>query len=228
MAYGLGDIVAKATNSLPLPRLGRWEVQVKNEEVARKPDSKNPLINAIRKVTNTIDDFKEGMSDFFSFLSGDDEAYEYRTIADFDSLIECSIQKDSQVTSKPVEQGSFRSVNKVIKPTIAKVVLAKGGFYKGIENCLDALNKLQDSTVKCRLITPFGITKNLNLYKFSYQYKRETGSYLLLANLELIEIREGTVKQKGVDMVKNPVDSDMVKGGVKSLKSAAGVIRSVF
>ena len=228
MAYGLGDIVAKATNSLPLPRLGRWEVQVRNEDVARKPDSDNVVINAIRKVADTIDNVKEGISDFFSFLSGDDEAFEYRTIADFDSLIECSIQKDSQVTSKPVEQGSFRSVNKVIKPTIAKVVLAKGGFYKGIENCLDALNKLQDSTVKCRLITPFGITKNINLYKFSYQYKRDTGSYLLLANLELIEIREGVVKQKGVDLVKNPVDSDMVKGGVKSLKSVASTIRSLF
>lgn len=219
MAYGIGDIVAKATNSLPLPRLGRWEIQVKNED-KYTPPSDNALVGAIRKGFHIIDTIKEATQDFFSSLAGDSQAFNYTSIADFDSFIECSIQKDSQVTNRPVERGSFRSVNKVQKPTIAKVVLAKGGFYKGIETCLEALNDLQGSTKLCRVVTPFGVTKDMNLFKFNHSYKKETGSHMLMANLELIEIREGIVRQKSLLNVKNPVDSDLVDTGVKSLKEA--------
>ena len=227
MAYGLGDIVAKATSSLPLPRLGRWEIQVKNEE-RYEQDVGDGFFASIKKVAKAItgfyDNVKEAASDFFSYLSGDENAFEYRSIADFDSLIDCSIQKDSTVVNNPIEQGSFRSVNKVMKPTIAKITLAKGGFYKGIEVCLEALDELQNSTKKCRIVTPFGITKDLNLYKFTYTYKRETGSYLLIANLELMEIREGSVIDSSV---KNPVDSDMKNTGVKVLKAGSKVVDSV-
>ena len=87
--YGLGDIVSKATSSLPLPRLGRWDVQVLNEQVYNPP-SDNKLINMGKAVFDFYDNIKESISDAFSWLAGDKEAFQYKTVASFDSFIKCA------------------------------------------------------------------------------------------------------------------------------------------
>lgn len=214
MAFSLGDIVAKATSSLPLPRLGRWDIQVKIDKNAPAPD-----LAWYKKPFAVYDGFKKWLSDGIAEIAGDSEASDYETIASFDSFIECSAVKDSQIVSQAIERGSFRSVNKIVKPMIVKVKLAKGGFYKGIETCLDALKEIQESTKLCRIVTPFGIAKNLNIGKLTYSYKRETGAHLLIAELDLFEIKEEQIEVK----TKSPVDNLLKNTGVKALRERIGL-----
>lgn len=61
---------------------------------------------------------------------------------DFDSFIEMNEVDDTQITTNPVEQGSFRSVNKVRKPKTIKVTLAKAGIGYGIEDSLKEVKEL--------------------------------------------------------------------------------------
>ncbi|MBO7696957.1 MAG: hypothetical protein J6T10_30370 [Methanobrevibacter sp.] len=63
-------------------------------------------------------------------------------ILDFTSFIEMNEVEDTSITSSPVEGGSFRSVNKVRKPKIIKVTLAKAGLGYGIQDSLAEVKKL--------------------------------------------------------------------------------------
>ena len=62
---------------------------------------------------------------------------------DFDTVIEINGVQESSVVTHPVETGGFRAVNKVRKPRIVRVKLAKGGNGYGIEAAMDVVTKLQ-------------------------------------------------------------------------------------
>ena len=61
---------------------------------------------------------------------------------DFTSFVEMNEVNDTNITNYPVEKGSFRSANKVRKPKIIKVTLAKSGIGYGIVDFLAEVKKL--------------------------------------------------------------------------------------
>ena len=61
---------------------------------------------------------------------------------DFTSFVEMNEVNDTTITNYPVEGGSFRSANKVRKPKIIKVTLAKSGIGYGIIDSLSEVKKL--------------------------------------------------------------------------------------
>ena len=123
-----------------------------------------------------------------------------------------------------MENGSFRSVNKIRNPDTIIVELAKGGYRSGIEAVLSSLKKYQGSTTLCRVLTPFGTINNLNMVKLEYSYTRDNGSNLLVAKLHFQEIIGGTVKapKNELGTVKNAPDTDTKNGGRVAAQSSGG------
>jgi hypothetical protein len=228
MLESLGSIFSTVTGRIPTGLLtgitGEWTVQVK------KKDDQTPGPD------NWFDKLKTGISDQLSAISNSilkafnlGEKEEWVDIASFDSFISMNGVHDSQIVENAVEKGSFRSANKIIQPSTFVVELAKGGWKAGIENTRNNLLKYQgalkgkdgkvNSTIKCRIVTPFGVINELNLKKIDYNFSQEGGAYLLIARLEFREIKSyEKVLTNDKSMVKSASLSNTVSGGLKSLK----------
>lgn len=77
---------------------------------------------------------------------------------DFTSFIEMNEIEDTTITSHPVEGGSFRSVNKVRKPKMIKVTIAKAGIGYGV---MDSLAEIKGLLPLARYGATKGQTKNI-------------------------------------------------------------------
>ena len=192
-----------------------WSVEVLQEQ-----DKSNKNISAYTNLRKAISDIKS-VAKRVSVLNESSEGYV--KIADFDSFISMNGVSDSQIVENAIEQGSFRSVNKIIRPKQFTIELARGGGFKflenGIKNMLYNLEQYQGSTVLCRVITPYGVIDKLNLVKLEYSFSRDTGSCLLLARMTFREVMGKAKRQKiRVEKVKNASLADTVNTGSKSAK----------
>ena len=186
----LSDVFAIITSDLPTIKISKWDVQVlKEQQLKQKSDG---FISSVRnKIKSAINWVQDTVAVLFQNTDSN-----YVSICDFDSFISFNGSHDSQVVQNAVEQGSFRSVNKVKKPNTCVIELAKGGYRSDVENVLSNLKSYQGSTKKFRVITPFGNMDNLSFIKLEYQYTRDNGSNLLIAKLTFQEIVYGSVTGK--------------------------------
>ena len=192
-----------------------WSIEVKKEN-----EIKGGSISAWTELRKGINDLKS-TSKRISVLNESSE--NWIKIADFDSFISMNGVHDSQIVENAIEKGSFRSVNKIIRPKQFTIELARGGGFKflenGIKNMLYNLEQYQGSTILCRIITPYGVITNLNLKKLEYSFTRDTGSCLLIARLTFQEIIGKAERKKiRVEEVKKPSDADTVDTGVKAVR----------
>lgn len=128
------SVLSTVTSSLPniLNLLqGTWDVQYKI--AIRDEESEGALV----KLSNTIQSAKDLVSGTEPLVDN----FEWKSL-DFDSFIELKEVQDTQITQSPMENGSFRSVNKVRKPKTLTVVLAKAGVGYGIEDSLAEVKTL--------------------------------------------------------------------------------------
>lgn len=205
----LSDAFSTITSSLPTIKISKWDVQVLKESVQKK-QSDNFISSAISAMKSGIRSMQDTIAGIFQETGSD-----YESIAEFDSFVSFNGSHESQVVRNAVENGSFRSVNKIRNPDTIIVELAKGGYRSGIEAVLNALKKYQGSTTLCRVLTPFGVINNLNLVKLEYSYTKDNGSNLLIAKLHFQEIIGGTVKRakNALGSVKLVSDTDTKEAG---------------
>lgn len=213
----LSDLFSKATGSLPLFKISKWDVMVlKGQAPKREKDS--GIKGKIQGLIRSAEDFVSGLQDAVSgIFQGSTNKYE--TIARFDSFISFNGSREEQIMQNAIESGSFRSVNKIRKPNKCTVELAKGGYRSDIEACLSNLKKVNDSLLLCRIVTPFGIMDNMNMIKLDYSYTRDNGANLLVAKMTFQEVIGGIAKEgfKDID-VKDPSDSKKESTGSKALE----------
>lgn len=185
----LSDVFSTITGSLPVIKISKWDVQLLNEprKIEKSDNFLSSLINTAKYTVRLVQDTISG------FFQNTDE--NYQTIAEFDSFISFQGSHNSQIVKNAIEQGSFRSVNKIKQPDTIIVELAKGGYRSGVEAVLSKLRKYEGSTRICRIVTPFGNLKNLNIVKLDYSYTQDSGANLLVARLTLQEIIGGSVDQ---------------------------------
>ncbi len=209
----LSDLWSKATTSLPLIKISKWDVMVlKGQAPKRKSDNK--ISELIRKAEQGVSYIQDAVAGIFQ---GSTDKYE--TIARFDSFISFSGTRDSKIVHNAVERGSFRAVNKIHNPNTCVVELAKGGYRSEVEACLEALKKVNESLLICRVVTPFGYMDNLNMIGLDYNYSRDNGSNLLIAKMKFQEIRSSSVKEGSTLVkVKKPDDADTSNTGTKAAK----------
>ena len=228
MLESLGSIFSSISGRIPTDLLsgitGEWTVQVlKKDDQTPEPDKwfdklKTGISEQLSSIKNNI---------LKKFNMGEEE--EWIDIADFDSFISMNGVHDSQLVENAVEEGSFRSANKILQPATFTIELAKGGWKSGIDNTRKNLLRYQGSlktkdeniksTIKCRVVTPFGIIEDLNLKKIDYGFSQENGAYLLVARLEFKEIKSYEILMtKDKSTVKSASNTNTVNGGQKALK----------
>lgn len=213
----LSDVFATITSALPTIKISKWDVQVlKEQKLKQKSDG---FISAVRNtVKNAIDWVQDTVAGLFQNIDSS-----YTSICDFDSFISFNGSHDTQVVQNAVENGSFRSVNKIKKPNTCVIELAKGGYRSDIENVLSNLKAYQGSIKTFRVMTPFGNMDNLNLIKLEYQYTRDNGSNLLIAKLTFQEIIYGSVTGKYENIkVNTPDKTNTENTGNKALANWRG------
>lgn len=209
----LADLFSKATTSLPLLKISKWDVMVKKGQ-APKRQSDNKISEWIRKAEEGVSYIQDAISGIFQ-----EPQDKYETIARFDSFVSFNGTRDSKIVYNAIESGSFRSVNKIHNPNTCVVELAKGGYRSEVEACLEALKKVNESLLICRVVTPFGYMDNLNMVGLDYSYTRENGSNLLIAKMKFQEIKGGKVKESYTkQVVKNPSDTNKASTGTLAAK----------
>ena len=208
------DVFSTITTSLPTIKISKWDVQILNEpKKVEKPDNfLSSIINVAKKTIRLVQDT---VSNFFQNTDGS-----YSSIAEFDSFVSFQGNHSSQIVKNAIENGSFRSVNKIKSPNEIVIELAKGGYRSGVEDVLNRLKEYEGSTTLCRVVTPFGILKNLNITKLEYNYTRDSGSNLLIARITLQEIIGGSIQQAKyrLGVVSSPDKTDIVNGGKKAVE----------
>ena len=128
------SVLSTITSSLPnvLNLLqGKWDVQYK---VSGKPEIDSNWLFDFRSIVATT-----------TALLGENpitNAVSKWKSLDFDSFIDMQETLDTDITTVPIEGGSFRSVNKVRKPKKIRITLAKAGIGYGIEDSLNEVKML--------------------------------------------------------------------------------------
>lgn len=208
------------TSGLPTIKISNWTIKVK-EDPEPAPQSDSAIRNAISKIKNGIKWVQESIAGFFQETQPD-----MIDIAEFDSFISFNGSHKSQIVKNAIENGAFRSVNKIREPNDIVIELAKGGYRAGIEEVLTNLKRYVNSTAICMVITPFGILDNLNLVGLDYSFTVNNGSNLLVAKLTFQEVifvtEEGKEKDTAVPGAEDKKDlgrkasqlADTVKGGI--------------
>lgn len=193
-----------------------WTVQVRRKEDVT-PSPKNWWDEIKKDIKDSIVPIA---SDFKDSLGLEALNKNWVNIASFESFISLNGQSNSQIVENAVEQGSFRSVNKLNKPRIFVVELGQGGWKSKIENMLNNLRKYQGKTTLCRVVTPYGVIPNLNMIKLDYSFTRDNGSNLLVAKMTFQEILYNTeLPDFYVDTVRNPASADSQNTGKKALEA---------
>lgn len=143
------SVLSTITSSLPnvLNLLqGSWKVQYR-KRVPPKDDLKKAWKDLDMTSASSIGGFVNSVANVT------DDGFE---TLDFDAFIDLQEIDDSPITKVPIENGSFRTVNKVTNPKQIKVTLAKGGIGYGIE---DSLAEIKSLIPKAR----YGAKKQNNL-----------------------------------------------------------------
>lgn len=128
------SVLSTITSSLPniLNLLqGTWDIQYKVSK--RDVESEGFL----KRVSVGVQTFQDWISRDKPLVDG----FEWKSL-DFDSFLDMKEVSETSITQSPVENGSFRSVNKVIKPRQIVVTIAKGGIGYGIEDSLAEIKSL--------------------------------------------------------------------------------------
>lgn len=213
----LSDLFSKATTSLPLLKISKWDVMVKKGQAPKRKNDSG-ISGYLQNIVRTVEDWTTKVQDAVSgiFQKPQDK---YETIARFDSFVSFNGSRESQIMQNAIEKGSFRSVNKIKKPNTCTVELAKGGYRSEVEACLEAIKKVNESLLICRIVTPFGIMDNMNMIKLDYSYTRNNGANLLVAKMTFQEVRAGTVREGLTKReVKDPSDTKTENTGMLAPK----------
>lgn len=114
-------------------------------------------------------------------------------VFDVDSALSLRFSNETKVSSFPVEKGSFASYNKVSIPYKARVRLAVGGDRTRLAALLSALETILDDTANLyHVVTPEMTYLNATVDRFDYAREHGKGQDMIVADVELLEVREVT------------------------------------
>ena len=180
------SVLSTITGSLPnLLNLlqGTWTVQYR-----KRVPPKDDLGDAWDKLDMT------SVSSIGSFVNSvanvTDDGFED---LDFDSFIDIQEIDDSPITKVPVENGSFRTVNKITNPKQIKVTLAKAGIGYGIE---DTLAEIKSLISKAR----YGAKNQNNLNEMVDTVKGMWNSAMDFIGADSLKTEINPVKTSGIEM----------------------------
>lgn len=107
-----------------------------------------------------------------------------------DSVVDLKYENANKVGTFPVEKGSFASYNKVKTPYKSKIRLAVGGNQNRIAAFISALDTVVNDTNLYNIVTPESVYINANVERVGYSRAHDKGVNLIMADLDIIEIRQ--------------------------------------
>lgn len=106
-----------------------------------------------------------------------------------ESVLGVRLRKEMRVPDYPMEQGAFRSYNKVQMPFDALVKLALGGDSAARAAFLTQIGQLVDSLDLCAVVTPEATYQSANIVHFDYSREAHQGAGMIVVDLWVREIR---------------------------------------
>lgn len=130
-----------------------------------------------------------------------------------DNVTSVEFQNTASVANAPLEKGTFTSYNKVQDPYTATVQMTKGSGGTLERGAFIAqLEALSKSTLLFNVLTPEYVHRNAAITGFGYRRLPNDGNRIIVANIELKEVREVEVQYEQ-ENVENPEDSATEDGG---------------
>lgn len=145
-----------------------------------------------------------------------------------DTVVSMRYDAGASISKYPVEQGSFASYNKVNQPSMANVVMAKGGsnaLERGL--FLTQIEALLKSTLNFHIITPEYVYLNHQITGYSKARSAQDGATMITVSLDLEEVMEAKIEYS-IEEVKAPSDANTVDGGAKQSNPRASVLSGIF
>lgn len=106
-----------------------------------------------------------------------------------DNIIVVEPSREFRISDYPVEEGAFRTYNKVATPGVERVTLTKGGDVATRTAFLAAVEAMLESTDLYTVVTPEAAYTNRNLVRRDMRRAAESGAGLLVIELEMMEVR---------------------------------------
>lgn len=130
-----------------------------------------------------------------------------------DNVRQVEFNRTANVASAPLERGTFASYNKIDEPYTASVVLTKGsGGSTGRGLFITQLETIAKSTLLYNVLTPEYVHKSATITRFSYKRTATDGARMIIASIQLKEIRQVSVELSCEESV-NPEDAATATGG---------------
>lgn len=143
-----------------------------------------------------------------------------------DTVYSVKYSNSSDVSSAPVERGSFTDYNKVQNPYKASVTMVSGGGSATRRGAFIAqLEALSRSTLLYNVVTPEYVHRNANILGYDYVREPQNGARMIAATIELQEIRESSIQYESVE-VENPSDTPVSDVGEVQPQAAEESIMS--
>ena len=130
-----------------------------------------------------------------------------------DNVTSVEYSNSSDVVNAPLEKGTFATYNKVQNPYTATVQMTKGGGDATMRGLfIGQLEALAKSTLLFNVLTPEYVHRSAAIVGFSYKRLPSEGNRIIVATIELKEVREVVVKYDREEAA-NPEDSATADGG---------------
>lgn len=140
-------------------------------------------VEANRMTRDELDGSQTGSVTWGIFAKGGGQALEPDNITVFEP------SREFRISEYPVEEGAFRSYNKVALPAIDRVTMTKGGSDADRSDFLDAVEAMLETTDLYDIVTPEGTYTDRNLVRRSVRRTAESGATLITIELEMSEVR---------------------------------------
>lgn len=111
-------------------------------------------------------------------------------ITDFDTILSVDMRDSCRVSNYPVENGSFKSYNKVENPYDARIVMTRGGTEAQRIEFINDLKFAKKSLQLLTIVTPEATYENATIEAFDYTRETTNGAGMIKAILTIVEVRQ--------------------------------------
>lgn len=133
----------------------------------------------------------------------------------FSSFLDIDQKSTADTLTYPIEEGSFASYNKIMKPKELTVTLATQGDESLFDFMLAQLEYYTNSAIVLSVMTPAAFYDNQTLTSYNYRRSQTDGAGLLIVTLNFIEVKSvhNQVSGSGISSPKNPTSASTVNRG---------------
>lgn len=111
-------------------------------------------------------------------------------IATFDNVLSVDVRDSCRISNYPIENGSFKSYNKVENPFDVRIVLTRGGTEAQRAEFIAALGEAKRSLETVSVVTPEVTYESATIEAFDYVRQITDGAGMIKAVLTLVEVRQ--------------------------------------